>query len=200
MKKIPLLSAFIILFTGCATYITVMNDPYANEMVVKYEKPFMVIEGKLKSTRTCFTRRIKNGVKAPATIEIELKGDTGRRKGYHGEGLDEEAYVLVDSTSFPIKLQSRKNNKSMSLSGHETGRGIMTDSSLSMHSTLTASLDYECYLAAAITMTPDMEKAMEKASKLSIRISTGGKHTILKASDSQLEMIREFIAFTPEHK
>ncbi len=204
MKKFLILAVVSFFYTGCATYVTVMNDPYTSEVVVKYEERLKVIEGPLSNGRTCFSRTIKKGIKSPVRIELEIDGMTGSRTGYHGEELDESAHILVDNVSFPIKLAERKKDKDLHIYGHELGHGTIGEGiagkTVDMHSTISASLNFHCYLKAKIVSTPELEKAMVNAKKMSIRLSTGGKYIILKPTGSQLEMIRELVAFTPEQK
>ncbi len=204
IKKILILAVVLFLYTGCATYVTVMNDPYTNEVVVKYEERIKVVEGPLSNGRTCFTRTIKKGIKSPVRIELEIDGMTGRRTGYHGEELDEAAFILVDNVSFPIKLTERKKDKDILLHGYASGYGTIdngiTGKTVDIQSTISGGLNFHCYLKAKIVSTPDLEKAMGNAKRMSIRLSTGGKYIILKPTGSQLEMIRELVAFTPQQK
>jgi len=202
MKKVVSVLSVCLLFIGCASNMVVTDNPYTHETDLKYENTHKVIEGKLDNKKACYSRHIKNGKKTPIVLELGLyamadpmPGVKNIYTGYNGEDLDETAYVLINETSFPVKLMDRQNNKNRSYHGYEQGYGYAYGSQGTYTGTVSIGGYTQCQLAAKIVFTPEMEKALAGAEKMTIRMTTGGIPTILKASSGQLEKIKELINY-----
>jgi len=202
MKKIGITLSIIMTITllSCTTYVTVSEDPYIKATIVKYEKWHKVLEGDLTNQRACYTRHIRGADRGPITVELEFYGMVLPMFGYTGDGLDEQAYVLINSISFPIKLADRKNNKNVIIHGSINGSDQMSGFSYGSRERLSIGASTTCRLSARFTMSPEMERALAVAEKMSIRVSAGGKPTILKVSGGQIDMLKELAAFTPGQK
>jgi hypothetical protein len=186
--------------TGCTTYVTVMEDPYIQATVVKYEKKHKVMEGALTNERVCYTRHFKGTDRGPIVVEFEFFGMANNMTRYTGEDLDESGYFLINNSSFPIKLENRKNSKELNIHGSINGGGHMFGPFFSSSGDLSINTMTTCRLSARFTMSPEMDRALAAAEKISMRLSSGGRPLILKASGGQVEMIRALAAFTPGQK
>ena len=172
---------------SCASgSITVKDDPFSKETVITYDRWHKVVEGPLDNLRTKYTRYIKQGVKSPVIVELEFRAMAHPLTGYNAEDLDETVTLLIDNESMKVKIQNIKKSSSLYIGGMHGG-------GLSSFNINTINNLYGKFI-----IPPQAESLLLKSSRFMMRVSTGGKYTVLQATDGQLENIKKFLSVKVE--
>ncbi len=211
MKILACVMGVLLFLAGCSSNVVVTENPRSKEIALKYQNSHRVLEGKLTNVTASYTRQIIRGVKTPMTLElgihavVDIRSGTGNiHAGYNGEDLDPAACVYIDKNSFPVILQNRKNKMGSSYDGYDRGMEVTYGQSSSSDvaygagsslRTVTVDSHIDCFLSAKIIFSQEMEKALLGAESLKIRMTTGGKPTVIMASGGQLEKIKELAGY-----
>jgi hypothetical protein len=172
---------------SCSTgSIAVKDDPFSKETVITYDKWHKVVEGPLDNLSTKYTRYIKQGIKSPVIVELEFRALAHPMSGYHAEDLDDNATILIDDVSIKVKIQNIKRNSSIFIGGMHGG-GMSSFNINTINN-----------LYGKFIIPPDGERLLLNSKRFMLRVSTGGKFTVLKATDGQLENIKKLLSVSIE--
>lgn len=102
--------------------------------------------------------------------------------GYNAEDLDDTVAILIDDVSKKVKLHKISNNSSIFIGGMHGG-GISS-----------FNISRVCNLTGKFVIPPENESLLLGSKLFMLRVSTGGKYTVLKATDGQLGNIKKLLS------
>jgi hypothetical protein len=189
VKQFCCILIIFVLLTGCGFKVVVKDDPFKRASVVTADMWHKVIDSKIDNRRVLYQKEIKNG-KASLTIvgfEFQALIMNGFGHNYNGENLGNEVYILCDDKSFKLNLvDGNKVQQTHVSSSQSTGVTGKTSTQVGSSSS--------CILTGKITLTPEVQNAIQKCDNYMIRFYTGNNTLTLKATPSQLETVKNFLA------
>jgi hypothetical protein len=179
MKKIISAVALVSLLAGCSSFKVVVNDdPFKQSTVVTTDMWHKVIDSRMDNRRVLYTKEIKNGRVLDPTVSFEFFCIISSFYGYNGEDLKTDAVILCDNKNFNVKLFNVKNNKQNNIYVNNYSAGTYQSSTL----------------LADMKLTADVQKAILNCELYQIRFYAGNSPITLRATGSQLDAVKKFLA------
>lgn len=179
MKKLVSAVALVMVLTGCGSFkVVVNNDPFKQSTVVTVDMWHKVVDSRMDNRRVLYTKEIKNGRVLDPTVSFEFFCVINSFYGYNGEDLKPEATVLCDNKNFNVNLFNVKNNKQSNIYVSNYSAGTYHSSTL----------------LADMKLTLDVQRAIMNCESYMIRFYAGNTPITLKATGSQLDAVKKFLA------
>lgn len=192
------LLAVIILLTGCVSFpVQVNNDPFKDVTTVSVDMWHSVLDSDLDNIRALYTKSISRGDVSDPIATIVFLASADPYYGYQGQDMSKEAYIMADTTTFPLNLVDHRKERVR----HNTmiydyppvygyphfyfyypGVVIVKESR-------------RYVLTARIRLTREIQSAIVGAASYKIRLYLGETPVTLEATPKQLEALKKFIAY-----
>jgi hypothetical protein len=184
------LTCFVIAFlaVGCRTFdVVVKDDPFKGTTVVTADMWHTVTDARIDNRRVLYQKEIVKGKVLNPTASFEFGAQIIPIIGYQGAPLGNEVYILCDTKNFIVKLLDNNTITQTMLGSHHRTDAQGQASTKVQTTTM-------CALTGRITLTPDIQKAIQNCQSYQIRFTTGNDNLTLKATPAQLEAVKKFIA------
>jgi hypothetical protein len=182
-KRIFMLLMSIAFLFGCGSGFNVLvkYDPYKKATMVKVEMSHKVVEGYLHNYPMIYDREIKDGNKLPVTVFFKFYVSSY----FDGKEMEDKIYILIDDKSFSLPVIDKKDETQLQTKVKGTTTGYVWSGKA--HTTESR------YIYGKFQLTPEIEKFILSCNNYSIRVYMNTETTTLKATDSQLKAIKQFL-------
>jgi hypothetical protein len=183
MHKKILFFFFIAAFLfGCRSFnVLVTDDPYKKTTVVKVEMWHNVIEGYLDNQSMIYEREIKDGKKLPVTVLFKFYASSY----FNVKEMEDTIYLLIDDKSFSLPVTDKKVDTKIKTKMKGATSGNVWSGSA--HTTESR------YIYGKFQLAPEIENLILNCNNYSIRVYMDTETTTLKATDSQLKAVKQFL-------
>jgi hypothetical protein len=189
VKQFCSISIIFLLLTGCGFKVVVKDDPFKQVSVVTADMWHKVIDSKIDNRRVLYQKEIKNGKVTTTTVGFEFFAVITNWMGYNynGETLGNDVYVMCDNKSYKLTIVDANKVQQTHVTSNQS-----TDAS-GKTSTHVGSAN-SCMLTGKITLTPEVQNAIQECENYMIRFYIGNNTLTLKATPSQLETVKKFLS------
>lgn len=190
----------VILMAGCVNFpVMVQDDPFMRKTAVSVDMWHTVIDGDFDNIRALYRKEISGGRVSEPVATIVFVATVGPyHNDYHGESLEREAYILVDSDLFPIQLTESTNNRykrdAVIYDSFYWGYGYYPFFYYNPGVTIVRRRDSHV-LTGKFHLTPEMQQAIAGAASYKIRLYAGKNPVTLEATPRQLDALKQFIEY-----
>jgi hypothetical protein len=189
MKRFSAFLFLTLFLIGCSSFkVAVKEDPFKGTISVTTDMWHKVIDSKIDNRRVIYQKEIKNGKVMATTVGFEFYAVIANwgDYNYNGETLGNDVYVLCDNKSYKLNIvDANKVQQTEVYSSQSKGASGSTSSQVGSVNT--------CMLTGKITLTPEVQNAIQKCENYMIRFYIGNNTLTLKATPSQLETVKEFL-------
>ena len=180
MKRFVVFIIIGLLAAGCRSFdVIVKDDPFKGSTIVTADMWHKVTDAKIDNRRALYKKEIVRGKVSNPTVSFEFGAQIIPIIGYQGAPLGNDVYILCDAKNFMVKLID--NNKVMQT---QIGSG----------QSINVQMTNICTLTGRITLTPDIQKAIQNRQNYQISFNIGNDNLTLKATPAQLDAVKKFIA------
>ena len=148
-----------------------------------------VTDSKIDNRRVLYQKEIMNGKVMSTTVAFEFFAVIASGYGYNysGETLGDDVYVMCDNNSYKISIvDANKTKQTQVFSSQSTDASGKTSTQVGSANS--------CTLTGKITLTPEVQNAIQECENYMIRFYIGNNTLTLKATPSQLETVKKFLS------
>ena len=171
----------VIFILGCGGFkVLVMDDPFKKTTIVKVNMWHKVVEGYLDNRLIVYEREINQGKKSLTNVSFTFYA-TSR---FDGKKMEDKIYLLIDGKSFTLPINDIKDDTKTETGMHGVGGPVIHARTYNIS---------QRYIYGKFQLTPEIEQAILNCKDYSMRVYMDTETTTLRATDNQLDSVKEFL-------